>query len=401
MLSEPQIQRYARQLLLHDVGERGQEALGAVRVELALGGDGRPRGRRLSPGWWNRGRSPPRARRALGAHAAAPRVDASPPSSQVTAAPASPQRDGTAVLGSRAGAHVLWSVGDGTVARACLRDVDPGALGRRTRRRRPRCRWATLARAPRPAACARPGPRRSRGWRCLTTGAAHRARPAEHAPTTGRPGPRSWPSCSATSPPRCRTRDARCSSGRDDRLRLVPMENAQAAHHARDPEAFPRIAPDRVQPRPARLARAAPRPTEAAGERVLAIAHSHPDGGAQLLGRGSALGGPRRTAPASGRGAPRRGVPGGPASGARGGRCGAAVTSLELALSAPRAQPEQVRRLTRLHAGWRSAVRIVRNADFVYTQACAAPEVSVRWYEICPRHPRSDSWPPTKASRSG
>ena len=39
MLSEPQIQRYARQILLHDVGERGQEALGAVRVELALDGD--------------------------------------------------------------------------------------------------------------------------------------------------------------------------------------------------------------------------------------------------------------------------------------------------------------------------------------------------------------------------
>ena len=38
MLTEPQIQRYARQVLLRGVGEKGQEALGAVRVELTLGG---------------------------------------------------------------------------------------------------------------------------------------------------------------------------------------------------------------------------------------------------------------------------------------------------------------------------------------------------------------------------
>src|SRR5262249_34267653 len=66
---------------------------------------------------------------------------------------------------------------------------------------------------------------------------------------------------------------------RGDQVRLVPMENAQARHHARDPEAFPRTARTafRLDPH-AWLALL--READRTGERILAIAHSHPDGGA-------------------------------------------------------------------------------------------------------------------------
>jgi proteasome lid subunit RPN8/RPN11 len=65
--------------------------------------------------------------------------------------------------------------------------------------------------------------------------------------------------------------------GRGDVVRLVPMENAQDAHHARDPEAFPRQARAAFTFEP-RAWLALLRTLEAAGERILAIAHSHPDG---------------------------------------------------------------------------------------------------------------------------
>ncbi|HSP20389.1 MAG TPA: hypothetical protein VLQ79_12790, partial [Myxococcaceae bacterium] len=118
MLSESQIQRYARQVLLHDVGERGQEALGAVRVELRLEGDAaraaaaylRAGGTEVNVGdgsgepWAG---TPP----LLGAPAAR--------AIQVGPAPAVPTRDGV-VLGSRPGTHVLWSMGEGCCP-ACIR----------------------------------------------------------------------------------------------------------------------------------------------------------------------------------------------------------------------------------------------------------------------------------------
>ena len=153
--------------------------------------------------------------------------------------------------------------------------------------------------------------------------------------------------------------------GRGDSIRLVPMENAQAAHHARDPDAFPR------SPRTAfsfdpRAWLALLREVDAAGEQVLAIAHSHPDGVAHLSAEDRRWAAPdgqpllpgiahlviafRRGA------APSRGL----------GACGPAVTSWSWSVRS-RAQPEQIRSLTwRLSTASRP-VRIVRAADFVYT----------------------------------
>jgi len=65
---------------------------------------------------------------------------------------------------------------------------------------------------------------------------------------------------------------------REDDVRLVPMENAQARHHARDPGAFPRTARTAFSLDP-RAWLGLLRDVDRTGERVLAIAHSHPDGG--------------------------------------------------------------------------------------------------------------------------
>jgi proteasome lid subunit RPN8/RPN11 len=69
--------------------------------------------------------------------------------------------------------------------------------------------------------------------------------------------------------------------GREDRVRVVPMQNAQAAHHARDPEAFPRTTRTAFSFEP-RAWLAVLHNADRAGERVLAIAHSHPEGGSGL-----------------------------------------------------------------------------------------------------------------------
>jgi proteasome lid subunit RPN8/RPN11 len=71
--------------------------------------------------------------------------------------------------------------------------------------------------------------------------------------------------------------------GRADRVRLVPMENAQAAHHARDPQAFSRTARTAFSLDP-RAWLGVLREADRADERVLAIAHSHPDGGTHFSG---------------------------------------------------------------------------------------------------------------------
>jgi proteasome lid subunit RPN8/RPN11 len=65
----------------------------------------------------------------------------------------------------------------------------------------------------------------------------------------------------------------------EDRVRLVPMRNAQAAHHARDPQAFPRTAHTAFSFDP-RAWLDLLREADRTGERVVAIAHSHPEGGA-------------------------------------------------------------------------------------------------------------------------
>jgi proteasome lid subunit RPN8/RPN11 len=61
-----------------------------------------------------------------------------------------------------------------------------------------------------------------------------------------------------------------------DRWRFVPFENQQDRLHARDPERYPRDARTAYAMSPLKLHKAV-EAAEAAGEALVAIAHSHPD----------------------------------------------------------------------------------------------------------------------------
>src|SRR5262249_34097197 len=65
---------------------------------------------------------------------------------------------------------------------------------------------------------------------------------------------------------------------REAAARRVPMENAQPRHHARDPGAFPRTARTAFSLDP-RAWLGLLKDVDRTGERILAIAHSHPEGG--------------------------------------------------------------------------------------------------------------------------
>jgi len=273
VLSEPQIQRYARQLLLRDVGERGQEALGAVRVELALGGEAA----RAAAAYLRAGgtdvdldgeetaawaRTPP----LLGAAPGRPL--------RVTAAPTAPDGGGV-VVGTRAGAHVLWSIAEGGCG-ACLR-LSAAALGPPEKGGRASVQVGSLVallvqRRALALASAMEGAEVSESG-ILSTLAAPAC--VHRPPAVPEAVMAELVRHLASALP-----DEGCAVllGREDGVRLVPMENAQGAHHARDPAAFPR------SPRTAfsfdpRAWLALLRAADAAGERVVAIAHSHPDGG--------------------------------------------------------------------------------------------------------------------------
>ncbi len=274
MLSEPQIQRYARQLLLRDVGERGQEALGAVRVELAFGGEAA-----LAAAAYLRagGTEVDLEGEATAAWARTPPLLGAAPGRllRVIAPPTVPEGGGVVVVGTRAGAHVLWSIEEGG-CRACLR-LAAGELGPPEEAGRASVQVGSLV--------ALLVQRRALGLAAGMEGAEVSA--------TGSLSTLAAPACIHRPPAvpeavmaellrhlAAALPDEGCAVllGREDTVRLVPMENAQGAHHARDPAAFPR------SPRTAfsfdpRAWLALLRAADAAGERVLAIAHSHPDGG--------------------------------------------------------------------------------------------------------------------------
>ena len=274
MLTEPQIQRYARQVLLRDVGERGQEALGAVEVELQLDGAVaaaaatylRAGGTHVRAAPASEGPWAPTAALLSGSSAAGPL--------HVLAAPRMPERAGL-VLGSTAGGHVLWSIAaDG--CRGCLRRM-VGALA--------------------PPEVLEPASvqvgsvlaflvqRRALGLAALLEG-VELARTGVLGTLTAEPCTHRPPSVpdgvlaelirhlSAALP------DEGCAVllGREDRVRVVPMQNAQSVHHARDPDGFPRTARTAFSFDP-RAWLAVLREADRAGERVLAIAHSHPEAG--------------------------------------------------------------------------------------------------------------------------
>jgi len=272
VLSEPQIQRYARQLLLRDVGERGQEALGAVRVLLGLDGEvGDTAAAYLRSGGTEVERLPTAGAAwadmspLLGTRARRPVA--------VAASPGPPEGE-RIVVGARGGVHMVWSLGDGGCS-ACLRGatrgLDPpggGSAGiqvgtlvallvqRRALGIAPPMEGVEVSGVGAISALAAPA-------------CTHQppAVPPEVLAELVRHLARSLP-------------DEGCAVlvGRGDRIRVVPMENAQNAHHARDPEAFPRPARTAFTVEP-RAWLALLRATEAAGERLVAIAHSHPDGG--------------------------------------------------------------------------------------------------------------------------
>lgn len=273
MLTEPQIQRYARQLLLRDVGERGQEALGAVEVDLALGGAvAAAAAAYLRAG----GTAVHLASAGEGPWAPTPALlESAPPGRlHVVAAPGAPERTGV-VVGSAGAAHVLWSVADAG-CRACLRRVT-GALAPPDVLEPTSVQLGSLLallvqRRALGLAAALEGLEVSRTGllSALTAEACTHRPPAVPEPVLAE----LLRHLAAVLP------DEGCAVlvGRDDRVRVVPMENAQAAQHARDPEAFPRTARTAFSLDP-RAWLAVLREADRAGERVLAIAHSHPEGG--------------------------------------------------------------------------------------------------------------------------
>ena len=274
MLTEPQIQRYARQLLLRDVGERGQEALGAVEVDLALGGPlAAAAAAYLCAGGTEVHLSSTRG----GPWAPTPPLLESAPRGclHVVAAPGAPERAGV-VVGSAGGAQVLWSTAEDG-CRACLRRVT-GALAPPDVPESSSVQLGSLLsllvqRRALGLASTLEGLEVSRTGvlSALTAEACTHRPPAVPEPVLAE----LLRHLAAALP------DEGCAVlvGQDDRVRVVPMQNAQAVQHARDPEAFPRAARTAFSLDP-RAWLSLLRQADRAGERILAIVHSHPEGGA-------------------------------------------------------------------------------------------------------------------------
>jgi len=273
VLDEPRIQRYARQVLLRDVGERGQEALGTVRVELAL-----PREVAGAAATYLRagGSAVDEPPRAADVWADTPPLLGSDPAHhlRIVAAPAMPE-GACIVLGARGEADALWSIAE-EGCRACLRAVTASLLPPRT---------LPITSVEVGSLVALLVQRRALGLAPSLEGV--------EVSGSGALATLSAPVCTHRPPAvpasvlvelvrhlAAALPDEGCAVllGRDDAVRLVPMENAQASHHARDPDAFPRTARTAFTFDP-RAWLALLRGADAAGEQVLAIAHSHPDGG--------------------------------------------------------------------------------------------------------------------------
>ena len=274
MLTEPQIQRYARQLLLRDVGEKGQEAIGAVRVELlALGGEIAEAAAAYLRAGGTEVHAPDTSG---GPWALTPALLGTPPRSvlQIVDAPRAPEPAGI-VIGAAGGTQVLWSV-DADACRRCLRhrmqDLGP-----------PEHRGGAAVQLG--SLLALLVQRRALGLASALEGLA--VSPTGALSTLAAPActhrPPSVPEpvlmelvrhLSAALP------DEGCAVllAREDRVRLVPMENAQGRHHARDPQAFPRTARTAFSLDP-RAWLAVLTDADRTGERLVAIAHSHPEGG--------------------------------------------------------------------------------------------------------------------------
>jgi len=275
MLSEPRIQRYARQILLRDVGGVGQEALGARGVRLAARGPLFD----VAATYLRAGGTAVEPAADVGAWAAdAPLLDTAPGAWLEVSTLASPPLPPCVVVGVQAGTLELWSVGP----EGCLDCVGERLL---------------------PASEALPA-----GPRALVAGGALALLVQRRLLGLGAgleglavsaPG-----FVARLEPPRCTHRPpalpAQVLAGvlthlraawpeegcgvlleGEGGLRFVPLANAQAAHHARDPDAFPRDARRAFTLEPAAWLRLV-KEAEAHGDRLAALVHSHPEGPARF-----------------------------------------------------------------------------------------------------------------------
>jgi proteasome lid subunit RPN8/RPN11 len=274
MLSEPQIQRYARQLLLRDVGEKGQEALGGFEISLAVGGAVAD----AAAAYLRAGGTEVHLPAARGGPWALtpPLLDSGPGAIlQVVPTPRAPEPAGV-VLGSAAGGQALWSIST-EGCRGCLRQVTR-ALGVPDVPEAASVQVGSLvALLVQRRALGLAGP--LEGLAISPTGVLSTLAPpacAHRPPAIPDPVLTELVRHLSAALP-----DEGCAVllAREDQVRLVPMENAQRRHHTRDPDAFPRTARTAFSLDP-RAWLDLLREADRTGERVLALAHSHPDGGA-------------------------------------------------------------------------------------------------------------------------
>jgi proteasome lid subunit RPN8/RPN11 len=276
MLSEPQIQRYARQILLREVGGQGQEALGRVGVRL----DGTGSIMAAAAAYLRAGGTPVEAMAgpSSGWVVAEPLVRAAPDRwLSVVAAPSVPGGEGL-VVGRDGEGTALWSAGEGACPE-CLaglaRALGADSLGGPA---------AVLA----GSLVALLTQRRALGLAPELEGASITAR--------GIPGVLAAPGCvhrPPRVPPEVLSRvvahlasvwpEEGCGVllAGDGGVRVVPLPNAQASHRARDPVAFPRDARRAFVLEP-RDWLGVLRSAESSGQQVLAVFHSHPDGPAHF-----------------------------------------------------------------------------------------------------------------------
>jgi [CysO sulfur-carrier protein]-S-L-cysteine hydrolase len=276
MLSEPQIQRYARQLLLREVGGGGQEALGRVGVRL----EGTGPLLASAAAYLRAGGTP--VEHLAPSHSAwvvAPALVQGPPDRwlAVIRAPATLSGEGL-IVGAQGAATSMWSAG-GEACGECLAGLVGGLrtasvrgpaallagslaallLQRRALGLAPALEGISIVEGGSPRVLAAP----VCSHRPPRVTAEVLARVVAHLTSV-------WP-------------EEGCGVllAGDHGVRVVPLPNAQAAHRARDPAAFPRDAQAAFVFEP-RTWLGLLREAESSGERVLAVFHSHPDGPARF-----------------------------------------------------------------------------------------------------------------------
>ena len=289
MLSEPRIQRYARQILLRDVGGVGQEALGARGVWL----DGRGPLFSAAATYLRAGGTAVESSADAGAWAPGPPLlDTAPRNWMQVGSRASRLLEPCVVVGVNGGAIELWSVGSGSVIEKTANGSVPllFELGGCLQCAQERLGADAGEEAGSPRAVVAGGAlallvqRRLLGLAADLEGLAVSAAGT----VTALEAPRCMHRAPALPAPaltavlthlRSVWPEEGCGVLLEglDGTRFLPLENAQAAHHARDPDAFPRDPRRAFTVEPATWLRLM-KEVEARGDRIIALVHSHPEG---------------------------------------------------------------------------------------------------------------------------